>query len=200
LKIAFDENIPAAMVRVFQTFASERQLRKLVGGNFEIRSAKDYAPHPGDLDYLARNDVPWLRRFAADGGKVVISDNRNMKNVPQERLALVELGFIVIFFENQWSGWKFFRKCSLLLHWWPVIAAKVTNKRTKSGSFWHVPSTWPERGKLKAVSNQDPKALKIEAQRAKGRRPKKSVKPPPQSGTSHGPLFEYADKKAKTTT
>jgi hypothetical protein len=40
------------MVRVFQTFASERQLRKLVGGNFEIKSAKDYAPHPGDLDYL----------------------------------------------------------------------------------------------------------------------------------------------------
>jgi hypothetical protein len=149
----------------------------LVGGSFEIKSAKDYTPLPGDPDYLARNDVPWLKRFATDGGKVVISDNRDMKNVPHERLALVELGFIVIFFENQWSGWKFFRKCALLLHWWPVIAAKIRSKRTKPGSFWHIPSNWPEKGKLKAVSNQDPKLLKIEAQRAKGRRAKKSAKP-----------------------
>jgi hypothetical protein len=117
--------------------------------------------------------------------------------VPHERLALVELGFIVIFFENQWSGWKFFRKCALLLHWWPVIAAKIRSKRTKPGSFWHIPSNWPEKGKLKAVSNQDPKLLQIEAQRAKGKRAKKSAKPSAQPGTSYGPLFEYADKKTK---
>lgn len=196
MKIAFDENIPAAMVRVFQTFASERQLRKLVGGNFEIKSAADYTPRPGDIDYRAKDDTPWLRRFAADGGKVVISDNRDMKYVPHERLALVELGFIVIFFESQWSGWKFFRKCALLLHWWPVIAAKIKSKRTMPGSFWHIPSNWPEKGKLRAVSNEDPRLLKIEAQKAKGRRPK-SAKSPAQSGTGHGPLFEYADKKNK---
>jgi hypothetical protein len=29
--IAFDENFPLAMVRVFQTFAGERQLKKLIG-------------------------------------------------------------------------------------------------------------------------------------------------------------------------
>ena len=74
MKIAFDENVPIAMVRVFQTFASERQLRKL-SGSFEIKSAADYTPRPGDPDYVPRSDVPWLKRFAADGGKVIISGN-----------------------------------------------------------------------------------------------------------------------------
>jgi hypothetical protein len=32
--------------------------------------------------------VPWLKRFAADGGKVVISGDTKMKSVPHERLAL----------------------------------------------------------------------------------------------------------------
>src|ERR1700733_1539875 len=123
------------MVRAFRAFASERQLRKITG-DFEIKSAKEYAPLPGDPDFLRKNDVPWLKRFAADGGKVVISGNTRMRLVPHERLALVEHGFVVIFFENQWSNWKFFRKCALLLHWWPSVATRV--KRGKPG-FWYIP-------------------------------------------------------------
>jgi len=201
VKIAFDENIPIAMVRVFQTFANERQLQNLVGGKFEIKSARDYTPLPGDADHIPKNDVPWLRRFAADGGKVVISDNRDMKKVPQERLALVELGLIVLFFENQWSGWKFFRKCALLLHWWPVIAAKIKSKKTKPGTFWHIPSNWPENGRLKSVSNQDQKALQIEKQKAASGRPKRKQKsaqtPKPKTSDSHGPLFDFAKQSRK---
>ncbi len=41
MKVAFDENVPVAMVRVFQTFANERQLRKLIA-SVEVTSAKDY--------------------------------------------------------------------------------------------------------------------------------------------------------------
>ena len=200
MKIAFDENIPIAMVKVFQTFANERQLKKLIGGKFEIKSAKDYVPVSSDPDYKAKSDVPWLKRFASDGGKVVITDNRDMRHVPQERLALVEQGFIVVFLSNQWSGWKFFRKCALLLLWWPVIAAKVANKRTKPGSFWNIPSTWKENGKLTPVSNQDPKFLKIEQQKKAGRK-KKVVKPVTEAlaKTSDGPLFDYAQSKPTET-
>ena len=140
--------------------------------------------------------MPWLRRFAQDGGKVIISGDRNMKYVPQERMALVELGFVVIFFENQWSNWKFFRKCALLLHWWPVIAAKALNKRTRAGTFWHIPSIWPlDKGKLKAVSNKDPKLLKIDQQRKAGR--KKQTAKAAEKKVSDGPLFEYAESKTQ---
>lgn len=190
MKIAFDQNVPIGLVRVLQNFANEHQFRK-ISGNFIIKSAADYTPKPGDADYRAKDDVPWLKRFADDGGKVVISGDVRMKSRPHERLALIEHGFIVIFFEAQWSDWKFWRKCALLIHWWPVIAAKI--KRARKASFYHVPCNWVEDGKLRWVSNKDPKLLRIEqkARAAKLRR-KKAKKAASQS--SVGPLFDYAEK------
>jgi hypothetical protein len=53
-------------------------------------------------------------------------------------VALIEGGFVVIFFEAPGSNRKFWRKCALLIWWWPVIAAKI--KRARKASFYHVPS------------------------------------------------------------
>ncbi|QQO34495.1 hypothetical protein JJC00_01965 [Bradyrhizobium diazoefficiens] len=55
------------MVKVFQTFANERQLKRKIGA-FEITSAMQYTPNSGDDDYLKKNDAPWIKRFAAAGG------------------------------------------------------------------------------------------------------------------------------------
>jgi hypothetical protein len=165
LKIAFDEHIPPTMVRVFQTFASDKQLLKL-NADLVIEKAQLYYPKQHDPDYLKRNDAPWVRRFAASGGKVVVSGNTRMKIVAHERLAFVEEGVIVIFFENAWNNWKFFSKCSLLLHWWPMIVRQM--QTAKPGSFWHVPATWPKttNAKLRSVPNHDLKLDKIERQKA----------------------------------
>jgi hypothetical protein len=104
------------MVKVFQTFANERQLQKLFTRGLSIESAIDYTPKPGDSDYLPKNDVPWIKRFASAGGKVVISGNTAMRRVSPERLALVEEGMIVIFFEDSWNNKRFFTKCAFLMH------------------------------------------------------------------------------------
>jgi PIN like domain len=191
LKVAFDQNVPIAMVKVLQTFARERQFRK-ISGPFEITSAADYTRKIGDPDHRPKDDVPWLKRFAEDGGKVVISGDAQMKNRAHERLALIEGGFIVIFFEPQWSNWKFWRKCALLINWWPVIAAKI--RRTKKSAFYHVPCHWAEDGQLRWVSNRDPKLLKIQRKAAalRRRRPGKSR----PSRPSDGPLFDYAIENA----
>lgn len=164
MKVAFDENIPAAMVRVFQILADERQLKYLSAG-LTIESAKDYTPRPGEPDYVAKSDVPWVQRFAAAGGKVIISGNTRMKAVPHERLALIQAGMVVVFFEGQWSGWRFSQKCALLLHWWPAITKQL--KTAKPGSFWHIPCSWDRQGKLRKVSNDDAKALRIDKQKAR---------------------------------
>lgn len=163
MKVAFDEHIPLAMVRAFQTFASERQLRHLSSG-LVIESARDYAPKDGDGDFQRGSDVPWIRRFAKAGGRIIISGDTNMMREPHERLALIESGMIVFFFSSKWSGWKFFRKCSLLLHWWPDIASRA--KRAKKGTFWRIPSNWNEKGRLEAVSTEDRKLVKITSQKA----------------------------------
>jgi hypothetical protein len=194
LKVVFDQNVPIGLVRVLQTFAKEHQFRR-ISGNFQIKAAADYTPQPGDDDYRPGNDVPWLKRFADDGGKVVISGDTNMKHRAHERLALIDGGFVVIFFEPQWSNWKFWRKCALLIHWWPVIAAKI--RRAKKASFYHVPYHWIEDGKLRWVSNKDPKLLKIERRAASVRRRKKPTTTPEPSRPNDGPLFEFAAKETK---
>jgi hypothetical protein len=161
LKVAFDENIPPAMARVFQILATEKQFQWLIAG-LVIERAKDYTPKKGDPDYLKNDDVPWIKRFSAAGGKIIISGNTKMKTRPHERMALVQEGMVTIFFESQWSNWKFHRKCALLLHWWPHVVKTV--KTAKPGTFWHVPCDWKEDGKLRAVSNEDGKLTKIQRQ------------------------------------
>jgi len=193
LKVAFDQNVPIGMVRVLRGFASEHQFRK-ISGKFDIKAADDYAPKPGDSDYRPNDDTPWLKRFADDGGKVVISGDVNMRYRPHERLALIEHGFIVIFFERQWSNWKFWRKCAFLVLWWPEIAAKI--KRTKARkSFFVIPAKWSGDVKLRTIPNKDPKLLKIERRNAAERRKKKKTKVAAKSGD--GPLFEYAAKATR---
>jgi hypothetical protein len=180
VKVAFDENIPAAMVKVFETFASERALKKL-SGNLEIESAAKYTPKPQESDYLPKNDVPWIKRFAQASGRVVISGNTKMRFIPHERLALIECGMITIFFESRWNNWSFFDKCAHLMHWWPLIAKRA--KTAKKGSFYVVPLNWTasNKGKLRAISNRDPRELRLE-RRAKVRaKPPKKAKSPKSS-------------------
>lgn len=181
------------MVRVLRAFANERQFRK-ISGNFEIKAAEDYAPKLGDTDYRPNDDTPWLKRFADDGGKVVISGDVKMRHQPHERLALIEHGFIVIFFESQWNEWKFWRKVALLVLWWPVITAKIKRARSKK-SFYVVPCKWTEDGKLRLVPNKDPKLLKIERRAAEAR--KKKIKAKLDVPQGDGPLFDHANRKNK---
>lgn len=166
MKVAFDENMPIALVRVFKTFAGERQLRRLSGSSLIVESALDYVPKPGEKGHGLKSDVPWIRKFAEAGGKVVISGNTRMRQTPFERLALIEAGMIVVFFENRWNGWNFFRKCALLLHWWPVVAKKL--KTAKPKEFWCVPCSWDDKGKLRPLSNEDQRKLRMERQIAAG--------------------------------
>ena len=102
---------------------------------------------------------------------MIISGDTEMRYVPHERLALIQAGMLVFFFDGKWSQWDFFRKCSLLIHHWPAIANRI--KRGKAPAFWHVPLSWHEKAKLRKVSTDDPKKLKLEAkpQRAARRRP-----------------------------
>lgn len=200
MKIAFDENVPMALVRVFETFTDERSSKKLIG-NFIVESAKQYTPAKADSDYIAKNDVPWIKRFHKAGGRVVISGNTEMRNIPHERLALIECGMLVIFFPDKWNSWGFFDKCAHLMHWWPKIAAKA--RTGKKGTFWSVPLNWTakEKGKLTPLSNKDPKELKLEKHakakvvRLKKAKGAKVVKTPVVPGPRDGEdLFAYASR------
>jgi hypothetical protein len=106
--------------------------------------AGDYEPQKTDQDYVKGSDVPWLDRFAADGGYSVISGDTKMMQRHHEKLCLYEHGFVTILFEAQWNNWNFFRKTALLLHWWEEVTTKI--KTADKGTFWVVPAAWPQKG------------------------------------------------------
>lgn len=186
MKVAFDENMPAAMVRVFQLFHNERSLKHIVAG-VVLESAKDYTPRRSDPDYKPKDDVPWVKRFSASGGKVIISGDVRMASVPHERLALVQEGMVVVFFAPKWGQWPFCRKAALLLHWWPAILRQV--KRAKPG-FFVVPCAWPEdrKSKLRRISTDDAKMVKIQRQIAETA-PKRQARKARRQSESQGRLM-----------
>lgn len=176
------------MVRVFQGFQKEKSLRHLAAG-IEVGKAQDYYPDQNDPDYAVKNDAPWIRRFAAAGGKLVISSDTKMRRRSHERFALVQTNLVVVFFTSQWSGSKFCRKCSLLMHWWPIILEAVTKA---APGFYIVSMAWPEEGKaeLREVPSIDLKLEKIKRQKAMGDEVRKGRTKRREPSSKQGELFK----------
>jgi hypothetical protein len=179
LKIAFDEHVPAGLVRMFKSLADERRIRRTVGatggpghpGGIEVVLAKDYAPSPTDDDFVHGSDVPWMERFAADGGTAIISGNTKMLTVPRELLAIQRLGLTSVFFEENWNGWDFFQKCSLLLWHWTAIVAAI--RAAKPATLLRVPSEWREARRVLRIRSPG----QLRAQKSKPTPPKPPSSP-----------------------
>lgn len=158
MKIAFDEHVPAALVRTFQTLAEDKAFRRLFN-NVKVVSSKDYNPSPRDLDYVKGrgSDAPWIRRFRKDGGKIILSGNTKMPSVPQELLAIQDCRISVFFFPNQWNSWRFSRKSALIFAWLERILAQA--KKAKRGAMYRIPNDWSETASLIGVPAPTPLKL-----------------------------------------
>lgn len=133
MKIAFDEHVPPGIVRVLQNLVDEGLIEGV-----EICSAKDYAPANWTPEMGEKSDVPWLRRFAKDGGQVVITGDKRMRTKPHERLALG--GFVAFMFHPRWNHLDALERSAVLMHWWNRIVE--TAQQSKPGSFWEIPYSW----------------------------------------------------------
>lgn len=151
MKVAFDENIPVVMVRVFETLAREQ----LIPG-VEVFSASAYRPRD------EKGDDNWVKRFAASGGQIVISGDVQMRSRLHERAALAQAGVVTYFFQAQWSNFNSFSKSAMLMQWWPHLLEHMGTARP--ASCWEIPVSWNVR-ELKDVST-DP------AQITKEKKPK----------------------------
>jgi tryptophan synthase alpha subunit len=138
VKIAFDENIPIVMVRVFETLAREKIIPEI-----EVFSAAAYRP------VEERGDENWVKRFASAGGKVVISGDVQMRSRLHERAALAQAGVVTYFFEGPWSRFNPFSKSAMLIQWWPYLVEHM--KTGAAGSCWEIPVSWNVK-ELKNVS------------------------------------------------
>jgi hypothetical protein len=123
VKVAFDENIPPRMVRLFNEDAG-------LSGGCEIVSAGDYRP----VD--ERGDDNWIRRFAADGGNVIITGDTRIRARVHERAALAQTGLISYYFGRPWNTVKFEQKTEELIAKFPSIIAHA--QRASPGTCWEI--------------------------------------------------------------
>ena len=152
MKVAFDENLPPVMVKVFQTLATQSHILTA-----EVVTASNYRPH-GE-----RGDEHWVKRFAVDGGRVIVTGDTKMRIRDHERAALVESGLITYCFERQWSDVNFFTKSAMLLHWWTRI--RIHMDTAAPGSFWIIPFVWGSKDLEDATV--DPREIKKRKERSK---------------------------------
>lgn len=148
MKVALDEHVPPAMAKILVELARTDKRFRTRGTVFE--SAADYAPKPKDPDYVRKSDVPWLKRFASAGGRVVITGDVDMRYKPHELQALIDLGLVVISFEKRWSTWNFYQKSALLLFHWPNILERA--EKARPATFWCVPTRMERKDKLTDVT------------------------------------------------
>jgi len=159
VKIAFDEHIPPTLVKAVQALAEESGPITA-----KIVTAKDYV-QPGDPK---GDDTPWVQRFAVDGGKVIVSGDRQMRARLHERKALSDAGITVVFFSSTWSQKNAFVKCAMLLNWWPKIWECVNN--AKPGECFEIPFqwNWTELRRMELPTATPPKVRKPRARRRQG--------------------------------
>jgi len=129
LKIAFDEHIAPKLADAVKALSGEEGMLRA-----EIVSARQYAVPK------AKSDVPWLERFAKEGGKVVVSGDARMRGKLHEQAALIENGFVVFFFSRQWNQLNAYAKTAMLIKWWPVILAVIES--AAPGQCFEIPCSW----------------------------------------------------------
>ncbi|MEQ1801792.1 MAG: hypothetical protein ABL989_07720 [Gammaproteobacteria bacterium] len=143
MKVALDEHVPPAVGRGLVAMLT-------AGGDgaVTIVLAKDYA-----TGQPAPDDVPWITKFAADGGTVIISGDKAIRSVPEVQRAVAETGVIAFYLPSRWNHWDMARRSAFILSWWERILAKA--RESESGSAWIIPAGW-EDGAFREVTVPDP--------------------------------------------
>lgn len=126
MKIALDQNLPPKLVGVIIGLFED-------GPKHDVCSSKKYEPE------LKTPDLMWIQRFAAEGGQVVISGEKEMRSVPHVIKGIEETGVVAYFVPGAWSQFKMEDKAGYVLIWWNRIVDHAAS--APAGSCWMIPNT-----------------------------------------------------------
>jgi hypothetical protein len=102
--------------------------------------------HLSDLFPQNTQDHVWIDALAAEGGWVVISQDRMKKN-DLEREALRRSGLIVFALDRRWAGERHWPKSQNMVKWWPAIIEQA--KRIEGGAAFRV--AWRYTGRFEQI-------------------------------------------------
>lgn len=129
MKIALDENIPAAVVKMLSGLAKVDDSQKIT-----VVSARKYRA----ID--EHDDENWVRRFAKARGNVVVTGDARIRSNLHEQAAFFQADMITFFFDAAWNGFTLHNKAAMLMTWWPAIIEKA--RASRLGDSWEMPFNW----------------------------------------------------------
>lgn len=163
MKIAIDENIPIAIVKMLTSLARENDSAKHI-----VVDAKRYRP------IAERGDENWIRRFARARGHVVVTADTRIRANLHEQAAFYRAGMITFFFDAKWHRLPLNQRAAVLMLWWPLILEKA--QESQPGDSWEIPA----RLSIKEMRCVTPPAEAIAKHpKAKGKIPPSRASAPP---------------------
>lgn len=132
MRVLIDNNLPLALARALHELSDNRE-------GVPVTHLRDkFAPTTADID--------WINALAAEGGWIVISQDRFRKS-RLEREALRRSGLVFFLLEKGWINHDFWEKSHNLVRWWPAILGQAD--RVVDGAAFLVPWQFSGKGKFK---------------------------------------------------
>lgn len=153
MKIRLDENLSYRVANAIMAYQANRP-------GFEVSHNTFAAP--------GVKDPSWIRKFADEGGDVIISGDANILQHWPDLVAYTESGLISFFPPSGFGKMFGCGRASFIIRWWPAMVEKA--KMSKRGDRWRLPYLWtPDPTKFTPI--EDPRLKTDEQKRAHGIEP-----------------------------
>jgi hypothetical protein len=124
VKIRADEHVAPKIVQALRIIA--------LSTGWELTGVREF--------HAARTmDETWLPRFAAEGGRAIITADAHMLRRPHQIAAIQQSGVCGVILPPVWAQAKRNIQAASLIYFWPEIEATLTD--AQSGEFWRLPPT-----------------------------------------------------------
>ncbi|MFL1875702.1 hypothetical protein ACIKT0_10965 [Hansschlegelia beijingensis] len=112
---------------------------KMVGALTALYSDRGFEfLHLKDLVVAKTKDEIWADAYKRFGGRVVISGDSKIAYRPHQAVAFVDNGFLSFFPSEGWNELKGHQKSAVLINYFPLIEAKVSEGAF--GACWRLPN------------------------------------------------------------
>ncbi|WP_333832048.1 hypothetical protein [Rubrimonas sp.] len=99
--------------------------------------------------YASIEDEDWIVAFANDGGRGLLSADREMLQRRTLVQQIAQTGLIAVYLPKKWASSHKAWQASHILFWWPRIVA--TFESARNGSAWYVPGSFDETQPFREV-------------------------------------------------
>jgi hypothetical protein len=145
LKVRADEHVSPKIVRAVKEVAL---------------SVECELSHVRDVHGARTADETWIPRFAAEGGKAIITADANLLKRPHQIAAIQASGLFGVILPPTWAVAKRHIQASALIYHWPEI--ELCFAGAQSGEFWRIPAAL-HKGPLEKLNINYARATSIEA-------------------------------------